>query len=209
MKIQTKRVSLLVLIIAFLSLGNLAHSESSIPADFTTYTDEVCLFRISYPTNWEPALSIIESLKQKTIKYLKSIDSESSSGYERSNMVFLGGALLGNGGYNPNISVLIDPLVGNKLKLEDLVELSVQGWKKETEEYREFARTKTIIDGKQAIILDYESHYPNIGAVHVLLMIISTDRFVWMVACSVVPPINFYDFKDDFYAIVKNFQILQ
>lgn len=124
-------------------------------------------------------------------------------------MVFLGGALLDSGGYNPNISVFIDPLVGDKLKLEDLVELSVQGWKKETEEYREFSRTKTIIDGKQAIILDYESHYPNIGAVHVLLMIISADRFVWMVACSVVPPINFYDFKDDLYAILKSFQILK
>jgi len=209
MKIQIKRVSLLILVIAFLSLGVYAQSKSSIPANFTTYTDEVCLFRISYPTNWEPALSIIESLKQKTIKYLKSIDSESSSGYERSNIVFLGGAPLDSGGYNPNICVLIDPLISDKFKLEDLVELSVQGWKKETEEYREFSRTKTIINGKQAIILDYESHYPNIGTVHVLVMIILTDRFAWMVSCSVVPPINYYDFKDDLYAIVKSFQILK
>jgi len=209
MKTQIKRVSLLILVIAFLPLGVYAQSKTSIPANFTTYTDEVCLFRISYPTNWKPALSIIENLKQKTIKYLKSIDSESSYGYERSNIVFLGGVLLDSGAYNPNITILIDPLVDDKFKLEDLVELSVQGWKKETEEYREFSRTKTIIDGKQAIILDYESHYPNIGSVHVLLMIMLTDRFVWMVSCSVVPPIIFYDFKEDFYAIVKSFQILK
>jgi hypothetical protein len=209
MKIQIKRVSLLILVIAFLSLGVYAQSKSSIPANFTTYTDEECLFRISYPVNWKPALSIMESIKQKTIKYLKNIDSESSFAYERSNIVFLGGALSDSGGYNPNISIFIDPLVGDKFKLEDLVELSIQGWKKETEEYREFSRTKTIIDGKQAIILDYESHYPNIGAVHVLVMIILDDKFVWMVGCSVVPPINFYDFKDDLYAVVKSFQILQ
>ena len=191
------------------SKGVCARSKSLIPANFTTYTDEVCLFRISYPTNWEPAFSIIESLKQKTIKYLKSIDSKSSFAFERSNIVFFGGVPLDSDGYNPNITVFIDPLVDDKFKLEDLVELSVQGWKKEAEEYREFSRTKTIIDGKQAIILDYEGHYPNLGSIHVLLMIMLADRFVWMVSCGVVPPLNFYDFKDDLYAIVKSFQILK
>ena len=50
MKTQIKRVSLLILVIAFLPLGVYAQSKTSIPANFTTYTDEVCLFRISYPT---------------------------------------------------------------------------------------------------------------------------------------------------------------
>ena len=34
-----------------------APAELEIPAHFTTYTDEAGLFSISYPPEWEPALS--------------------------------------------------------------------------------------------------------------------------------------------------------
>ena len=62
MKIQIKRLALLILVIAFLSSGVFAQSESSIPTNFTTYTDEVNFFSISYPANWEPTLSLSLSL---------------------------------------------------------------------------------------------------------------------------------------------------
>jgi hypothetical protein len=206
MEIRIKRLLQIFLVISFISLGIFAQSESSIPANFTTYTDETRLFSISYPVDWEPDLLRIKTLKQETEEYMESINSMGT--LEKSNIVFFGGAPLGNGYYNPNMSILVELFSGDKFKLEDLVELTVQGWKKEAEEYHEFSRTKTIIDGKQAIILDYEARYPNIGASHNLLTVILTDRFVWILSFGVIPPLNFNDFKEDIYTTTRSFKIL-
>ena len=207
MEIQVKKLSLLILVIAFLSLGTFAQSESSIPKNFTTYTDEVNFFSISYPANWEPAFSIIESLKQETDNYWNSIDEKGS--LEKSNIVFFGGVPLDSGHYNPNISILAEPLGDDNVKLEDIVEPLVSEHKRLSEEYREFLRTKTIIDGRQAIILDLEVRYPNLPSLHCLVMIMVIDKFGWAITCTISPPLNFFDFKDDLYAIVKSFKILK
>ncbi len=207
MKNQIKKLSLLILVIAFLSLGVFAQSEPSIPMNFTTYTDEVNLFSISYPANWEPAFSIIKSLKQETDNYWNSIGEKGS--LEKSNIVFFGGVPLDSGHYNPNISILAEPLGDDNVKLEDIVEPLVSGYKRLSEEYREFFRTKTIIDGRQAIILDLEVRYPNLTSLHCLVMIMVVDKFGWGITCTISPPLNFFDFKDDLYAIVKSFKILK
>jgi hypothetical protein len=207
MKNQIKKLSLLILIIAFFSLGAFAQSDSPIPTTFTTYTDEVNFFSISYPANWEPAFSIIESLKQETDNYMNIVDEKGS--LEKSNIVFFGGAPLDIGHYNPNISILVEPLDDDTVKLEDIVEGVVRGHKRVAEEYREFSRTKTIIDGRQAIILDFEARYPKFASVHCLFVIMVIDKFGWGITCTICPPLNFYDFKDDLYAIVKSFKILK
>jgi len=191
------------------SKGVCAQSEPSIPTNFTTYTDEVSFFRISYPANWEPDLSRIKTLKQETEEYLKSINSMGT--LEKSNIVFFGGAPL-DSGYNPNISIVIVPLGNEKVNLEVLkyvIESAIQGFKKDAEEFHEFSRITTIIDGKQAMLLESEARYLNLGSLHSLLTILCGERFVWIITCSIGPPLNFFDFKDDLYAIVKSFQILK
>ena len=189
------------------SKGVFAQSESSIPTNFTTYTDEANFFSISYPANWEPAFSKIESFKQEFENYMKSIDEKGS--FKKSNMVFFGGVPLDSGYYNPNISILVEPLGDDNVKLEDLVEPLVREYKRISEEYREFSRTKTIIDGRQAIILDFKARLPNFALTHYLVMSMCIDKFLWTITCTIAPPLNFYDFKDDLYAIVKSFQILR
>ena len=209
MKFEIKRFSLLILFIAFLSLGAFAQSESPIPANFTTYTDETSLFRISYPANWEPDLLRINTLKQETEEYLKSINSRWT--LEKSNIVFFGGAPL-DSGYNPNISIVIIPLGNEKVNLEVLeyvIEGAVQGFKKDAEEFHEFSRITTIIDGKQAMLLESEARYLNFGSGHFLHAFLGGERFAWIITCTVFSPLNFYDFKDDIYTIVKSFQILK
>ncbi len=209
MKIQMKKLSLLILVIAFLSLGVFSQSESSIPTNFTIYTDEVNLFSISYPANWEPAFSMIERIKQETSDYLKSIDEKGFS--EKNNVVFLGGILLDSGYYNPNITIAIfsEPLSGDNVEIEDVVEIMGPEYKKFSEEYRELSRTKTIIDGRQAIILDFEACLPNMPLAHFLVMYMFIDKYLWTTTCSISLPLNYYDFKDDIYAIVKSFKILK
>ena len=209
MKIQIKRFSLLILVIAFLSLGVFAQSESTIPANFTTYTDELSLFKISYPVGWELDLSRIKTLKQETEEYLKSINSRGT--LEKSNIVFFGGVPL-DGGYNPNISIFIVPLGNEKLNLEGLeyvLKVAVQGFKKDAEEFHELSRITIIIDGKQAMLLESEARYPYLGSMHLLHALLSGERFIWIRTCVVIQPLNFNDFKDDIYAMVKSFKILK
>lgn len=209
MKIQIKRVSLLILVIAFLSLGVYAQSKSSIPANFTTYTDELSLFKISYPVGWKPDLSRIKTLKQETEEYMKSINSKGTLEY--SNIVFFGGAPL-DSVYNPNISIVIVPLGNEKVNLkvlEYVLEYAVQGFKEDAEEFHEFSRITTIIDGKQAMLLESEARYPNIGSLHALHAFLGGERFFWIITCVTCSPLNFNDFKDDIYAIVKSFKILK
>ena len=35
------------------------------------------------------------------------------------------------------------------------------------------------------------------------------DKYLWTTTCTIVTPLNFYDFKDDIYAILKSFKILK
>ena len=209
MKIQINKFSLLILVIAFLSLGVFAQSEPSIPTNFTTYTDELGLFKISYPVGWEPDLSRIKTLKQETEKYMKSINSKGTLEY--SNIVFFGGAPL-DSVYNPNISIVIVPLGNEKVNLEVLeyvLEYAVQGFKEDAEEFHELSRITTIIDGKQAMLLESEVRYPYFNSMHSLHVLLSGERFFWIITCVVIQPLNFNEFKDDIYAMVKSFKILK
>ena len=210
---QVKRLVIAFLVIGILLLGACAPtriSEPPIPAHFTTYTDELGLFSISYPPDWELALSEIEGLTQAAEGYSKAIGSEGSlKGGSRA--VFLAGVPYGTG-YNPNVSVIILPSGEGNWKLEDLVEAAVQrGYMKDAEEYHEFSRTKTVVDGREAIILDCEAKYPVIGSGHLLIMYVrdNDNNLVWGVTCGVLSSKDFSDFETDFHAIVRSLRILK
>jgi hypothetical protein len=206
MKNQIKKLLILILVIAFLPQGAFAQSESTIPTNFATYTDEVNFFSISYPANWKPAFSKIEKFKQETDEFTNSIDEEGS--LEKSNIVFFGGIPLDSGYYDPNISIFVEPLDNDNMKLEDMVEYMFSEYKRFAEEYREFARTKTIIDGRQAIILDFEVRLLNLPLTHYLVMNMYIGNFLWTTTCT-IDPLSYYDFKDDIYIILKSFKRLK
>jgi hypothetical protein len=56
---------------------------------------------------------------------------------------------------------------------------------------------------------DFEARYPNLALVHCLVMATVIDKFGWVITCAICPPLNFFDFKDDLYAILKSFKILK
>ena len=144
--------------------------EPAIPSHFTTYTDKAELFTISYPPKWELALSKIEAITKEAENYMRDIGSEGSLA-TGGKVVFFAGIPYQTG-HNPNVSVTIAPSGGGNWRLEDLVEGVIQrGYMKDAEEYHEFSRTKAVIDGKEAIILDFEAKYPLFtGKLHVLTM---------------------------------------
>jgi hypothetical protein len=127
---------LFLLIIIFLQLGTFAESNQSIPSNFSTYTHEG-LFSISYPKEWQPALSIIESLRQKTNEYLKSTGGTGI--LDKTQVVFLGGIQFADDSYNPNVSVSVTPVNIQEIDLktlEGLVELMIQGYTEQVEGFK-------------------------------------------------------------------------
>jgi len=205
-----KRLVLAFLVVWLLLLGACAPtrvSEPAIPVHFATYTDKAGLFSISYPPDWEIALSKIEHLTQDTEDYLKGIGSEGSLAGGK--VVFFAG-IPHEAGHNPNMSVMVTPVGEGKWKLEDLVEAVVQrGYMKDAEEYHEFSRTKIIVDGREAIILDYEAKYPFLGAVRALIMFLRDNKVGWVVGGGVLPPKDFSDYEADLHAIVRSLRILK
>lgn len=206
-----KLIILAILVSGMVLMGACAStstSESAIPAHFTTYTDELGLFSISYPPEWELALSKIEGLTQDVEDYMKGIGSEGSLAGGK--VVFFAGVPYETG-HNPNVTVVVTPAGEGKWKLEDFVEAVVQrGYMKDAEEYHEFSRTKIVVDGREAIILDCEAKYPLVTAeFRVLTMYLRDNKLMWAVTCGVLSPKSFSDFETDLHAIIRSLRILK
>ena len=110
--------------------------EPLIPAHFITYTDEMNLFSISYPPNWEIALWAIEDIDQRSKELLMSIDQDVS--LEGTNIIFGAGVPI-EIGYSPSTIIAIKPLSNTGLISDECVESSVREIKSFTKNYREFS----------------------------------------------------------------------
>ncbi len=182
-----------------------APAEPGIPAHFTTYTDEAGLFSISYPPDWELALSEIEGLWQFTEELIESIESDLP--LERASLIFLAGVPT-EMGYSPNVNIVCESLPGVVWTLDKMVEASIREIKDFIEDYHEFSRVKTTIGGRQAVIVEWEGTFPQLGKFHDLQMFTLVGKTVWVVTCT--PPTGkFSDYEDDFQAIVRSLRILK
>ncbi len=203
-----KRLILAVLVIGVLLLGACAPariSEPLIPAHFTTYTDEANLFTISYPPDWELALSEIEGLTQFTKELIESI--ESGLPLERVSAIFFAGVPTETG-YSPNVNIVVESLPGVRWTLDKVVEAQIRAVKDFVEDYHEFSRFKTTIGGREATIVDWEGTYPHLGRSRVLQMSTLVGKTVWIVTCT--PDLGKFDeCEDDLHAIVRSLRILK
>jgi hypothetical protein len=203
-----KKLLFLFIIIIFLQLEVFAQSDQLIPGDFATYTYED-LFSISYPNNWEPALSIIDSIKQEVDTYLKSIGDK---GFSDEQLIFMAGVPLGGGYYNPNINITIKQSGIQKTNLKllnDIAESTKKLYEETTEEYNLISQTIETIDGKQALLLENRARLPNQPfSSHFLQTFLFGGGFAWIITCSVVPPLSFNTYKDDIYTVARSLKIL-
>ena len=180
-------------------------AEPTIPAHFTTYTDEAGLFSISYPPDWEPALSLIEGLEQATKDLVESIESDLP--LERASAIFFAG-LPTETGYMPNVNIVVESLPGILWTLDNVVEAGIRGIKEIVQEYHEFSRVKTTVGGREATIVDSEGTIPGLPKQHSLQLIMLVGKTAWFVTCA--PPTGeFSKWEDDFDAIVRSLRILK
>ncbi|MBA7589778.1 hypothetical protein ES708_31868 [subsurface metagenome] len=180
-------------------------AEPPIPTHYSTYTSEG-LFSISYPQDWQPATSLIEQLTEWTEEWLQSVDpaAEIPEGLA---FLFVGG-IPSEEGYMPSVNVVIQPRAAGYWALDEIVEAEHQWCMMYLQDYREYSRTETIVDGRESVIIDCEFYDPSLGMFRDLCLFTVKDEFAWSVTCSCYNE-NFQEYEDDLNSIVRSFRILK
>ena len=91
-------------------------------AGFNTFTDELNLFTISYPPDWELALSLVEDMGEIVKDAIKS--KQSDTPVENAGIVFLAGVPI-EGGYEPSVHVGVESLP-ERLEVAEYAERSLR-----------------------------------------------------------------------------------
>ncbi len=178
--------------------------EPPIPPHFTTYSSEG-LFSISYPPDWVPAMALMEELWEATKELMKSKDPEVS--LEGASFLFFGGIPI-EGGYNPNVNIGVAPRSIGYWTLDEIVEADCQYSREHTQGYREYSQVRTVVDGREAVIIDSEDYDPDSGTLRYLQLYTVKDKFLWLVTCTTESE-QFKDYQDTFYSIVRSIRILK
>ena len=190
--------------------GQETFTEPEIPAHFTAYTDEEGLFSISYHSDWELYLSGFEGFEQVSKETIRVIMADAP--------LEIGGSLFmarvpTEMGWDPNVNVMVQWLPGSGWTVDRAVEEQFGALKDTLQEHQEFSRVKTIIDGMELVIIDYEAHFPGdvpgLGIVRGLQMSMVVGNYYWTVSVGVGYPERFEDWEDNFHGIVRSLRILK
>ena len=178
-------------------------TEPQIPPHFTTYTTEG-LFSISYPPDWVPATSIMEEVFEETKEWIKSVDPEVL--VEEQRMLFTAG-IPTEEGYYPNVNILVAPRSIGLWTLDEIVEADSAWCRQNLQKYREYSLLNTTIDGREAVISDWEDYDPDYGTWRYITTYLVKDKFMWSVTCAAESE-DFKNYEDTFSDIVRSLRIL-
>ncbi len=179
--------------------------EPPIPAHFTTYTDSLGLFSISYPPEWEPALEYLEEIEQFARDIISSITSDIPM--EEAHFLFMAG-LPTMEGFRPNFNIVVEPLSEIMWTHDEVVTAAIEGIKAVVSDYHEFSRVKTTIDNRTATIIECQGTIAGYGTYRFVHMYLLVSKTVWGVGCTVLPD-EYSKWEDDFDAIVRSLRILK
>ncbi len=176
--------------------------EPPIPTHFVTYTEEN-LFSLSYPPDWETAMSIISGLEESIQELLK--DVKFAVPPKEYTMIFFAGRLYEER-YTPSVNIIVGPAIGSTLDEE--FEAQMRGLKPTVENYKLFEQIKTVVGGREAMICDHEYNIrdmPRMRGVHLLIL---ENDFSWVVTCGALPE-HFPDNQEIINQVVRSFRILK
>ena len=175
--------------------------KPEITTSYIIYTDESNYFSISYPPDWEMALSNIGMDDEKLKNIIDNLQTDKP--IESPSTIFFAGYRKADG-FDPWLNIVVEKA------FEDTVDIFVRSMMQATQSYftgyREFSRVKTTVDGKDAIIVEWEGALEEQDRRHFVQMFMMIDGTVWTVTCKASPE-DFARWRNDFYAIVRSFEI--
>ena len=176
--------------------------EPAIPTHFATYTDELGLFSISYPPEWELDLESMGEIRQFSQDIISSITSDVS--IEETHMLFMAGLPVA-GGHIPNVNIVVEPVYGMRTH-EQVVAAGIEGLKAVVSDYHEFSRVRTTIDKRTATIIDCEASVPELGIFRFVIMCCIVNNTGWAVTCTALPE-DYAEWQDDFDGVIRSLRI--
>jgi len=177
--------------------------EPAIPAHYITYNDNVGLLSISYPPDWVPATSIMDELFEQVKEEMESTDPEAR--LKGATLLFLGGIPFEEG-YYPTVNIGVIPRSAGYWTLDEIFEKETQYVKEHAERYREYSQVKTLVDKREAVIIDFEYYDPDAWRYIQLFMI--EGKFLWLVTCGVESK-DFKEYEDTFNSIIRSIRIFR
>lgn len=205
------RISCSFLFVLVISLAAVGCSKAStfteppIPEHYSTYIDEAGLFSISYPPDWETALSLVPDMEKSVKDIITAVKADANVDVAR--LIFISGKPSGTG-YAPSVNIVVQSFPGVALSHDAVFEASILGLKQIMPDYHEISRVKTTVGGRRATIFEIEGTYPQLGRIHTLSMMELVGRTSWLVTCS-PPSGEFGAWKDDFQAVLRSLRVLQ
>jgi hypothetical protein len=138
--------------------------------NFTTFTDELGLFVISYPPDWKPSFTTLKS----SVTYKKVIiaslvtDTELKPDSPAENIILWAGlpkeitppAEV----YEPSVTIWVNSIGDPTWTHEKIVEDAIALNKKLYTDYKMLYKVKTTADGRDATIIDWEGTYCREGS---------------------------------------------
>ena len=197
-------VIVLIVIIAGIP-SQQAEPEPPIPAHFTTYTDGLGLFSISYPPEWELALEYMDETEQAAKDIISSIDSDLP--VEKLSLLFMAG-VHSQIGLFPSVNIVVEPCPLTIFTHDSMVKWETEGIEEFISDYYEFSRVKTTIDGRTATIFVCQGTFPDALTCRNMQTLLLVGRTVWVVTCTALPE-EYSKWEDDFDAIVRSLRILK
>ena len=175
-----------------------------IPSNYTTYTDESSLFSVSYPNQWEPvpdtALAAAMAQTKDTINAIKS-----GLPIEKASILFAAG-LKKPTGYYPSVNIVVEPSPTGVSSSEEAVQAELLGLKQIDPKYQEVSRTKVVVNGKDAIIVEYKAHFSTSPLMHNLVLACLSSKTIWVLTCTATDT-DFSQWSNDFNNIARSFKI--
>lgn len=194
-------------------------SASGCVSKFTTYNDKQGLFSISYPYDWNLAISElrdVNSAEQKVIDAISSnvpVESEQQIFYAAKTPL-----------WRPNVSIFVESVSVTEWTYDKVVEAYVNEIKQPDNvsiSFKSFSQVKTTVNGREATIFDLEytvgPRSPKgpgdivLGPIpysdHSLRLLVLVGKTVWIVDCTSPSPDDFSQWKGVFQKIVKSLRI--
>ena len=181
-------------------------AAADLPADYTQYTDSGFGFRISFPKQWG-TMSITRKLQETARESIPKVNAGQSIS-PLSVMSICPKSLVGTDSYHlPWLSITIRNASPKTASAAEVAATHTVYMRSLMGDYDELSSNVTVIDGLDAMVLEYHHADGTLDA-HTLMLITVRNGYIWEIqATSEVD--KYEDWEADFHTILQSFSFLK
>jgi hypothetical protein len=204
--IKIYSVALVIIFILSVSLG-CSHSNQNqensfvIPDNYTTYTDKINSFSISYPDNWVTP----KNMEQLVSSAKDKVDSKLGSQGETPE--FLLAKTYAYVSKSVSVNIITQAATADVNNVGQATDTLFREMKQIDPNFKEVSRKITWVRGEVGAIIEYQARATSDGSLfHGLLLCTVVDNKIWQVTCLTTDEI-YEQWSGDFNNILQSFQI--